>query len=121
MYRNNILSAPITKEFLYYLAQYQSNQLEKLRIVDCASFDAEKTFLVAKLMKLKALHCICNPFNDEMLENFTELKELEELYVSDCHFITNNSVYKIVEHCKNLKRLDLGACNVTTPDITYKI
>ncbi|XP_046809389.1 uncharacterized protein LOC111677580, partial [Lucilia cuprina] len=41
LWRDNIISPPITKEFLFNLAQYQAKQLDSLKLIDCSSFHEE--------------------------------------------------------------------------------
>ncbi|XP_065356432.1 F-box and leucine-rich repeat protein 13-like [Calliphora vicina] len=100
--RNNILSPAIAKGFLTNLAHYQAEQLEELKLIDCANFDADKAGLVTKLNKLKILHCICNAFDDEILEQFSKLKEIQELFISNSYFVSNESVLQLLENCPKL-------------------
>ncbi|KAM7352180.1 uncharacterized protein ACRADG_004815 isoform 2-T5 [Cochliomyia hominivorax] len=118
VWRNNILCSPITEKFLQHLAYDQADNLEKLKIVDCASMDSEKTLLISQLKKLKTLHCITNSFTDEMLEHFGELKELEELYVYDCYFISDKSFLTILQNCPKLRNINLGSCNIVSSQIS---
>ncbi|XP_065362150.1 F-box and leucine-rich repeat protein 13-like [Calliphora vicina] len=119
--RNNILSPAITKEFLTNLAHYQAEQLEELKLIDCADFDADKAGLVTKLSKLKVLHCICNAFDDEILEQFSKFKEIEELFISNCYFVSNESVLQLLENCPQLTRLTMRSCGDLTSDVIKKI
>ncbi|KAI8122483.1 hypothetical protein CVS40_6611 [Lucilia cuprina] len=117
LWRDNIISPPITKEFLCNLAQYQAKQLDSLKLVDCSSFDEEKASLVAQLENLKVLHCICNPCDEAIMETFSNLSKLEELYINNSYFITNRSVLQLLSKCPRVKRLNLRSCGLITADL----
>ncbi|XP_065358467.1 F-box and leucine-rich repeat protein 13-like [Calliphora vicina] len=119
--RNNILSAPISQDFLDNLQTYQAQQLEELKLIDYDSFDSEKAALVAKLKKLKVLHCICNPCDDEILNELSHLSELEELDINNSYFITNQSVLQLLTQCQKLRRLYLRSCGILTSDLIQNI
>ncbi|XP_037815532.1 dynein regulatory complex subunit 6-like [Lucilia sericata] len=115
--RNNIISPSISKDFLHNLVKFQAEQLQELQVVEWAGFDAEKAALIAKLKGLKILHCKCNSIDDEILEKFSQLNELEELNINNCYFISNRAVLEVLRKCLKIKRLHLSSCGVLTTDV----
>lgn len=119
--RSNILGAGITNDFLNSLAHYQAEQLEELMLMDCADFDADKAYLLTKLNKLKVLHCICNAFDDEIMEQLSKLKQIEELVISNSYFVSNKSVLQLLGNCPKLTRLNMKSCGYLTSDVIKEI
>lgn len=88
--------------FCTCLAKQQANQLEELSITTF-SLTAKAAISLANLKRLKVLKCNFDE-TDDILEQFSNMKELEELHISSKHPL-NRGVLKLLENCLKLKRI----------------
>ncbi|XP_019846008.2 F-box/LRR-repeat protein 7 isoform X1 [Bactrocera dorsalis] len=105
------------KRLLAELVAHKADQFEILKIVAKNTLTVEHIDLISELRQLKVLFVANNPaVNDDALDAFCKLQQLEELTIKGCGNITNRALLRLVQSCKQLRLLNIQFCKKITMD-----
>lgn len=110
-----------TDSFLQELVNHQTNQLLEFKMYNI-NLSYQQISLIAKLKNLKVLYCCHNyRLNDDGLEKLSQLTKLKEIDFNNCDYISNKGILKLLEHCHELKKLNLVDCELLPSDFISDI
>ncbi|KAM7344478.1 uncharacterized protein ACRADG_011203 [Cochliomyia hominivorax] len=106
----------VMEEFVKNLVKYKAEKLETFKLFESPSGNFNIAPLLSQFKHLKVLYIEHDTFDDDALQNISQLAELEDISFVSCKQITDKGVLNLLQHCLKLKELDLPYCISITPD-----
>ncbi|XP_068143689.1 F-box/LRR-repeat protein 14-like isoform X2 [Drosophila tropicalis] len=112
----------ILGKLLNQLVAKKARQLEELEIWDPRKMTNQMLMQIAKLTGLRRLRFWQTlDINDDVLKEFTQLKELEHIFLRDCTHVSDSGVVHLILGCPKLREVYLTRCSKITENLVHII
>ncbi|EDW73779.1 uncharacterized protein Dwil_GK19510 [Drosophila willistoni] len=112
----------IRSRFFDHLVSMKSQQLEQFELYGAKNLPQHLLLQLGKLSSLKNLILVrVDDVRDDVLEEFTQLTNLEHITLRLCHNITDTGVMRLILACHKLQELNLEDCSQITEKLVHTV